>query len=496
MKFKKLLALLLLTTNAFAVHVSDRSIYATDIKTKSGTAVFNFPTLLPTSTGILYTNADQEPVTSSNLTWDNSSSLFTLGGTGIISVNNSNNVSFSSTDHLTLTNPTGTQSHLVFKFGSTYKGAISNVTQGAMTFYSAGSDPRYLFKTGATIGSMADAAQIGATGIFSTNGFFTNGKVTAGAAIASAPGTLSSYGSFVLRGKKITTNYTATSSDAILYCDTSTSNNCTGTASDACSTHTSESSCNDHSEAGCSFTVEGNCSTFNNTDEATCEGASASCTYDQSSCSEFDNDETSCNSHDGCSFAAAACSDFGDETSCNDHVGNGCSWDGDSCEGTYTPATDGTCSGDYFNGTCSGGNYGTCGGTASCYGIDDETTCDDETGCSWGAGLTVSLPSIASTQGGSDLTGWLMRIKKVNAAGPDLTVYSYVPNGDTIEGSNINTISGQYGNVTVHPFIRINDCSDFDGNESGCNAAGCSWDGGEMTCGGGNYVQSRTWMKW
>ena len=49
----------------------------------------------------------------------------------------------------------------------------------------------------------------------------------------------------------------------------------------------------------------------------------------------------------GCSWLPASCSDFGaDEATCNAQSGNGCSWDGDSCEGTYS-GTAGSCSGTY-----------------------------------------------------------------------------------------------------------------------------------------------------
>ena len=65
-------------------------------------------------------------------------------------------------------------------------------------------------------------------------------------------------------------------------------------------------------------------------------------------CSTFTN-ESNCNANSGCSWTLKACSDFGaDESTCNAQSGNGCTWDGDSCEGTYT-GSEGSCSGTYFS---------------------------------------------------------------------------------------------------------------------------------------------------
>lgn len=63
-------------------------------------------------------------------------------------------------------------------------------------------------------------------------------------------------------------------------------------------------------------------------------------------CSVFTSSAT-CGANVGCSWLSASCSDFGaDEATCNAQSGNGCSWYGDSCEGTYS-GSGGSCSGTY-----------------------------------------------------------------------------------------------------------------------------------------------------
>ena len=49
----------------------------------------------------------------------------------------------------------------------------------------------------------------------------------------------------------------------------------------------------------------------------------------------------------GCNWTAATCADFGaDEATCNAQSGNGCTWSGSSCDGTYS-GTAGACTGTY-----------------------------------------------------------------------------------------------------------------------------------------------------
>lgn len=69
MKFKNLLLRLsflsLIIPQAIPQHVSDRSIYATDIKDADGDLVFKFPTLAPSSSRAMVTNANGQATTSS-----------------------------------------------------------------------------------------------------------------------------------------------------------------------------------------------------------------------------------------------------------------------------------------------------------------------------------------------------------------------------------------------------------------------------------------------
>ena len=70
MKFRnKLIGLTLCALSAQVAnsqHVSDRPIYATDIKNAAGTSVFNFPTSLPTASRVCTFNANSEPVGSTS----------------------------------------------------------------------------------------------------------------------------------------------------------------------------------------------------------------------------------------------------------------------------------------------------------------------------------------------------------------------------------------------------------------------------------------------
>lgn len=61
-KFAALAVMLIMFARpAFAAHTNNRAIYATDIKTSSGTSVFRFPAVLPTASQACVWNADSEP---------------------------------------------------------------------------------------------------------------------------------------------------------------------------------------------------------------------------------------------------------------------------------------------------------------------------------------------------------------------------------------------------------------------------------------------------
>ncbi len=65
MKSKFLLLIALFATQALGAHTKARSIYVTDIVTKSGTSIFKLPTALPTASRVPVFNADVEIVSSS-----------------------------------------------------------------------------------------------------------------------------------------------------------------------------------------------------------------------------------------------------------------------------------------------------------------------------------------------------------------------------------------------------------------------------------------------
>lgn len=87
MKFKKSLITLLglFVISGEAQHVSDRSIYATEVKNAAGTSVFNFPTSLAPAGTVAYFNSKFEPVGDANLVWDSTLKKFTLTKSGLAS---------------------------------------------------------------------------------------------------------------------------------------------------------------------------------------------------------------------------------------------------------------------------------------------------------------------------------------------------------------------------------------------------------------------------
>lgn len=455
----------------------------------------------------------------------------TLGGGKTISLTGSNSEP-GTTDALTILNPSGNMSHLVYKFGSTIRASIDADNSGVLAYKATG-DSGHTFYTGGTLGSQTLMAQLVSVGLFSYGGTFTQGNVTAGSQDDAPPGTLNAFGSFAIKGKNVTADYTATASEAVLWCDTATANVCSGSATYACSHFTDSSSCQSgaYGTLGCHFTVAGSCSDGNNTSQGTCEGLNAACDYASASCSIYNGDMMTCastpgcsangpsdcvfldegactaqNSH-GCSTNFSSCSAFSsDYSACTGHTGctpttsdcstynfnstacggaPGCSYNfgDDTCSGTYITNCTGNyfsgctgtyqyCSGTYFTGTCNGGSFGTCGGTTTCDNLTptDSGTCTS-TGCSWTPGLTVTLPQLTTTNV-HDNTGWLLRI--ANISGGVVKVKPTAP--DTIEGGSLETLGSQWDKVTVHPRLVKAACDAFTNNMTACNShSGCTF---------------------
>lgn len=124
------------------------------------------------------------------------------------------------------------------------------------------------------------------------------------------------------------------------------------------------------------------CSVFNGTDQATCESGHSGCTWDSIPCSNFDGNQSSCESNSGCTYDSASCAGM-DEATCGTYSTLGCtinssacSWNGASCDGGGDCGSYGDesscsssvyftgCSGVYYPGSCSGIHYyGTCSGS-------------------------------------------------------------------------------------------------------------------------------------
>lgn len=414
--------------------------------------------------------------------------LLKFSGIGEISVDGSN-FAPATVDHLTLTNPSGGTTHLSYKFGSTVKAAISVGSSGDMSFRSTSS---YTFNIGGSIGSQSLIAQIYSGGIYNNGGSFNQGKLTAGASNTNAPGTLNSFGSVSFRGRYVDSNYTATSADFALYCDTTNSSTCQGTPT-ACSTYTNSSTCDSHSAIGCGWQTLGSCSSYSGTDSSTCTGANAICSWETSSCSAYDNDSVGCTSAGfpsggqcsfsprscseffdennpgacptgegcsanysgdcsafttisgcdtksslGCTTNTSSCGDYTDEFSCTSDTTGDCSWNGSSCDGTRLSS----CTGSYYS-SCDGsysGSQGTCSGsfdTGNCVG-GDYGLCGGTAACG-----NLSVGSCTSEGGCSVVSGLEVILPSIAGVSDSLNSPN---NAIALQIKKINSGSG---NVTV-----------------------------------------------
>ena len=272
-------------------------------------------------------------------------------------------------------------------------------------------------------------------------------------------------------------------------------------SSTACSTFSGvdQSTC-ETSHPGCTF-ASTSCSGANNTDSGTClaqdDSFGGSCAWDTTTC-PAQTTTAACNAISGCTASEAnSCSAFTDEATCNAQVpcsatmGNcsafdntdqatceanvGCSYAGDPvCSGTYFISCDGNyfdscsgnlCGGNYYNGTCSG-TWDVCSGTATCGNYPNSGACSAEAGCTPSSGATWTLPlSSVANQGNVSRFYYLKNI------GASATINVVANTGDTLE-SAITLMSGDA--VTVHHYKRTADCTDFT-SEGACTPSGCSW---------------------
>jgi len=411
-----------------------------------------------------------------------------------------------------LVNPSGNRINMTATFGSTIKWGIQATDNGATVYKAAGSGAVHYFQVGSNIESTFDIIQIYSGGVYNYGGSFNSGRVTAGSAAPSTcPAYLNSYGSFALRGSYKTANATLNENETMVYVDAAGNAICSGTPSvSTCSSYTASGQATCISHLPCSWTaaVTESCSAYGGVDLSTCESVTG-CTFDQTSCAG-PTDEASCIAQDdtyGGSCAWNVCSGFTDTASCNAQSGCSATVDGDCtafndgggdgtacaaqsecsydsgtgvCSGTYfTSCNGGYCTGNYYNGSCSGTHEITpaaCTGTVLCGSYMSSGACAAETGCAWTTGVVITLPSSSVANDGN--TSRLYSIVNIGASG---TVTVVPTSGGTIPDTILGYGSGVVLNATnervmLHHHNVQSTCNAFNASQSACEAAtGCSW---------------------
>jgi len=419
----------------------------------------------------------------------------------------------------------GAYSWLDWTFSGTRKVAIGANSSGGFDIYMSWGN--YLGLVNWNTNSLF--SYIYPTALYHTGDGYFWGRVNAGN--ASYPSSiLSSAGSFASKAIRVTSNYTLTVNESVIYVDASTAV-CSGTPTYACSHWTNQTDCEKwDAHGGCTWFAGNPCSNYN-WDQFGCQ-AQSGCTYDTASCSAF-WDETTCNSYSGCSWSSHDCSILSewscwvtsgctvntadctafnwnesgcsgqsgcsvntsntcpsqmDESSC---VGAGCTWDGmtctgdnSTCTGTYYTGCSGTyydCQGSYYTGTCSGTYWAACQGTSTCSGIDDSTNCGFETGCTWSTAATINLPQITTVP---HRHYW---VYNDSSSGADVIITPY--SGDQIDKTTTYTLANYKDSVHIQAFYESASCASF--NEWACTPSGCSkvysnctWDSMSSTCSG------------
>lgn len=316
------------------------------------------------------------------------------------------------------------------------------------------------------------------------------------------------------KGKRVTSNYTLTVDDSVIYADASAAA-CSGTPTYACSHWTNQTDCEKwDAHWGCSWFAGNSCSVYNG-DSWNCTGTSG-CTWDEASCAGA-GDQTTCEAQDdayggscswggftasSCTGSVADCTQWnGDETTCTSNS-LFCAWDGmGGCYNTitdcgtwnsdgsncaaawcsFTPEIPDSCSGNYYTGNCSGTYGAACSGTSACAGIDDSTNCWFETGCTWSTAITLNLPQVTTCL---HRDYWIYNDSSSSA---DVIVTPY--SGDQIDKTTSYTLSTYKDSIHIKAFYELTSCSSF--NEGACTPSGCSptyancsWDSMNNTCSG------------
>ena len=388
-------------------------------------------------------------------------------------------------------------------------------------FYASGGNYFGFYSGNAGLTSYSLMAYLYPTAFVHSSGWgYFYGRVSAGSA-GTPNSTLSSAGSFSTFARRVTSNYTLTVDDSVIYADASTAA-CSGSPTNVCGYWTNQTDCEKwDAHGGCTWFAGNPCSIYNGepgmsgcfgqswctvdtsscagpTDQTTCEAQDdaygGGCTWGNNpgDCSPFD--ESTCTSTMGCSASYDYCSNYSDAgwdgTACSGVSGQGCTYDSGSwacswdpgywftsCSGSYDNYS---CTGDYYTGNCSWSYWSACTGTATCAGIDDSTNCTNN-GCTWSTAITLNLPQISTC---------LYRqywIYNDSSSSADVIVQPY--SGDQIDKTTSYTLTTYKDSIHIQAFYESVTCSGF--NEWACTPtwcskqySNCSWDSMMSVCSG------------
>jgi len=436
-----------------------------------------------------------------------------LGGKGFQIHTNGSNVAPWTTRAMTIEN-SGTYSWLDWTFSGTRKVAMGANSSGGFDMYMSWGNYLGLinWNTNTLFSYIYPSAFV-----HYNDGYFW-GRISAGS--ASYPSSiLSSAGSFASKAIRVTSNYTLTVNESVIYADASSAA-CSGTPTYSCSHWTNQTDCEKwDAHGGCSWFAGNSCSVYNG-DQSSCESTSG-CAWESNDCSYIGAyDEYSCTVYSGCSWSNNPwdCSPFDEWTctsttwcsasydycynysdggwdgtacatvswhGCNYDSGSGaCSdWMGDmgwftSCSGSYDNYS---CTGTYYTGNCTGTYWASCTGTSACSGINDSANCGFETGCSWSTTVTINLPQITTVP---HRHYW---VYNDSSSGADVILQPY--SGDQIDKTTTYTLANYKDSVHIQAFYESVSCGSF--NEWACTPSGCtkqysscSWDWMSGTCSG------------
>lgn len=414
------------------------------------------------------------------------------------------------TQHVSLEN-TGSNSWIDFKFSGVNKAHIGANQSGEVSTWVSGGNGQAVYNLNTN--SLISYNVAGAFGHYGYGGFQQG--VNAGG-MGTPTSTLVSGGGTALRVKYITTSQVLDNTATEWIADPQVTV-CTGVPTTSCSYYTNEIDClaND-AHGGCSWYAGASCSVHNG-DQSGCD-AQAGCTWETASCTGFGDqatcetytgctwatnpqdcstlDETSCGTTSGCTQNYDDCANYsdggGDGTACYGANGGGyCSYDSGtgactggswyvSCSGTYDAYS---CTGTYATGNCTGTYGASCNGTATCGGIDDQTSCDNELGCTWQSAITLTLPDMNTCP---DRDYW---IYNGNSSNNDVVIVPYA--GQQIDHSSSYTLSNFKEWVHISPFRRVESCGRLSeatcGSTSGCTQVyvNCAWNIFDSLCEGG-----------